>query len=41
MNNVYVTLTDENEFRCEECDAPNKIKIDISTVLPTTMIYDK
>jgi len=41
MNNVYVTLTDENEFKCEECDAPNKIKIDISTILPTTMIYDK
>tara|TARA_R110002020_G_scaffold242291_1_gene455583 strand:- start:68 stop:457 length:390 start_codon:yes stop_codon:yes gene_type:complete len=41
MNNVYVTLTDENEFKCEECDALNKIKIDISTVLPTTMIYDK
>jgi len=41
MNNVYVTLTDENEFKCEECDALNKITIDISTILPTTMIYDK
>ena len=41
MNNVYVTLTDENEFKCEQCDALNKIKIDISTILQTTMIYDK
>ena len=41
MNNVYVTLTDENEFKCEDCDALNTIKIDISTVLQTTMIYDK
>jgi len=41
MNNVYVTLTDENEFNCEECDALNKITIDISTILPTTMIYEK
>ena len=41
MNNVYVILTDENEFKCEQCDATNKIKIDISTVLPTTMIYEK
>ena len=40
-NNVYVTLTDENEFKCEECDALNKIQIDISTILQTTMIYDK
>jgi hypothetical protein len=41
MNNVYVSLTDENEFNCEECDALNKIKIDINTILPTTMIYEK
>tara|TARA_R110001583_G_scaffold94607_1_gene238245 strand:- start:512 stop:901 length:390 start_codon:yes stop_codon:yes gene_type:complete len=41
MNNVYVTLVDENEFKCEECDSLNKIKIDISTILQTTMIYDK
>ena len=40
-NNVYVTLSDENEFKCEDCDALNKIKIDISTILQTTMIYDK
>ena len=42
MNNVYVILTkDDNEFNCEECDAQNKVKIDISTVLPTTMIYEQ
>ena len=40
-NNVYVILTDENEFKCEECNALNKIKIDISTILPTKMIYEK
>ena len=40
-NDVYVTLTNENEFKCEDCDALNKIKIDISTILQTTMIYDK
>jgi len=38
MNNVYINLTEENEFICEDCDAPNKIKIDINTILPTTMI---
>ncbi len=49
MNNVYVILTkDDNEFTCEDCDAQNKVKIDISTVLPTTfpdqgidMIYEQ
>ena len=41
MNNVYVTLVDENEFKCEDCDVLNKITIDISTTLPTTIIYEK
>jgi len=41
MNNVYVTLTEENEFNCEECNATNKIQIDISTILPTKPIYEK
>tara|TARA_Y100000296_G_C5011388_1_gene175267 strand:+ start:116 stop:505 length:390 start_codon:yes stop_codon:yes gene_type:complete len=41
MNNVYVILTEENEFNCEECNVKNKIQIDISTILPTTPIYDK
>lgn len=41
MNNVYVALTEENEFECKECKAANKIVIDINTVLLTTIIYDK
>ena len=41
MNNVYVNLTEENDFNCEQCNARNKIQIDISTILPTTPIYDK
>jgi hypothetical protein len=41
VNNVYITLTEENEFNCEECSARNKIQIDINTILPTTPIYDK
>ena len=41
MNNVSVTLSEENEFECDECAAPNKIIIDISTVVPTKPIYDK
>jgi len=41
MNNVYITLTEENEFECDECDTINKIIIDINTVLPTKIIYDK
>ena len=41
MNNVYVILTEENEFNCEECNVKNKIQIDINTILPTTPIYDK
>ena len=41
MNNVYITLTEENEFECDECDTTNKIVIDINTVLPTKIIYDK
>ena len=41
MNNVYVDLTAENEFECNECNATNKIQIEINTILPTTPIYDK
>ena len=41
MNNIYITLSEENEFNCEECNATNKIQIDISTILPTKIIYDK
>ena len=41
MNNIYINLTEENEFKCEECNASNKVQIDIKTILPTKMIYDK
>ena len=41
MNNIYINLTEENEFNCEECNATNKIQIDISTILPTKILYDK
>tara|TARA_Y100000310_G_C20650342_1_gene799068 strand:+ start:330 stop:719 length:390 start_codon:yes stop_codon:yes gene_type:complete len=40
-NNVYINLTEENEFNCEHCNKANKIQIDISTILPTKIIYDK
>ena len=40
-NNVYINLTEENEFECEHCNKTNKIQIDISTVLPTKIIYDQ
>ena len=40
-NNVSVTLSEENEFECDECNTTNKIMIDINTVLPTKIIYDK
>tara|TARA_R110002051_G_scaffold109214_2_gene181908 strand:- start:1943 stop:2344 length:402 start_codon:yes stop_codon:yes gene_type:complete len=45
MNNIYINLTEENEFNCEECDTLNKVQIDIHTILPTqpiqSQIYDK
>ena len=40
-NNVYVDLTKDNEFNCQECGALNKILINIDTVMPTKPIYDK
>ena len=40
MNSVYISLNEENEFTCEDCNAINKIQITINTVLPTTPIYD-
>ena len=40
-SNVYIILTEENEFECDECNTTNKIMIDINTVLPTKIIYDK
>ena len=41
MNNVYINVSEENEFTCDDCDAINKVQIDISTILPTKIIYDK
>ena len=41
MNNVYVDLTKDNEFKCDNCGALNKLIINIDTVMPTKPIYDK
>ena len=41
MNSVDVDLSEENSFICEKCGADNNIQIDISTILPTNIIYDK
>lgn len=40
-NNVDIDLTKENNFKCNNCGAENKINIEFTTVLPTTPIYDK
>ena len=41
MNSVPIDLSEENEFTCDKCNAENKVQIDISTILPTNIIYDK
>ena len=41
MNSVDIDLSEENTFICEKCGADNNIQIDISTILPTNIIYDK
>ena len=41
MNSVDIDLSEENSFICEKCGADNNIQIDISTILPTNIIYDK
>ena len=41
MNSVPIDLSEENEFICDKCNAENKVQIDISTILPTNIIYDK
>ena len=41
MNSVDVDLSEENSFICEKCGADNNIQIDISSILPTNIIYDK
>lgn len=40
-NNVDIDLTRENTFECTRCGADNKVQIEISTILPTKIIYDK
>ena len=41
MNSVDIDLSEENAFICEKCGADNNVQIDISTILPTNIIYDK
>ena len=41
MNSVDIDLSEENSFVCEKCSADNNVQIDISTILPTNIIYDK
>ena len=40
MNNVDIDLSTENNFTCS-CGAENKVVIDITSILPTNIIYDK
>ena len=39
-NNVDIDLAEENNFTCS-CGAENKVVIDITSILPTNIIYDK
>jgi len=41
MNSVDIDLSEENSFICEKCGADNNVQIDISSILPTNIIYDK
>ena len=41
MNSVDVDLSEENSFICEKCGADNNVQVDISSILPTNIIYDK
>ena len=41
MNSVDIDLSEENSFICDKCSADNNVQIDISTILPTNIIYDK
>jgi hypothetical protein len=41
MNSVDIDLSEENDFICEKCGADNSVQIDISSILPTNIIYDK
>ena len=41
MNSVDIDLSEENSFICEKCGADNNVQVDISSILPTNIIYDK
>ena len=41
MNSVPIDLSEDNVFKCDKCDAENKVQIDITTILSTNIIYDK
>lgn len=41
MNSVDIDLSEENSFICVKCGADNNVQIDISSILPTNIIYDK
>ena len=41
MNSVNIDLSEENSFVCDKCAADNNVQIEISTILPTNIIYDK
>ena len=41
MNRVDINLSEENSVICDKCSADNNVQIDISTILPTNIIYDK
>lgn len=41
MNSVPIDLSEDNVFKCDKCAAENKVQIDITTILPTNIIYDK
>lgn len=41
MNSVDIDLSEENSFICEKCGADNNVQIEISSILPTNIIYDK
>ncbi len=40
VNNVDIDLSIENSFTCT-CGAENNVLIDITSILPTNIIYDK
>ena len=41
MNSVPIDLSEDNTFKCDKCGADNNVQIDITTILPTNILYDK